>query len=137
MLRTFCLMNHALTQKQVLELQERFGTRTVVYPPKELSERWGQILPAPEADREAIACAVAWLSPAQKGDAFIVQGEAGATFTLVDYALKNGLVVLHAVTRRVSHEVRAGEQVQKQNVFEHVCFREYEYFSKELSIIVG
>ena len=70
-----------------------------------------------------------WLSSAGKGDFLIVQGEFGTTFMIVDYALKKNLIPLHAVTKRVAKEQRNGEIVSRQYVFEHVCFRKYEYYN--------
>lgn len=130
MKRAFCLLNHVLTEKQVAELKERFDAETIVYPQEELSQTWAQIPPIPEFDAETIGSAVRWLSSARKGDILLAQGEFGHTFMLVDWALKHGLVALHAVARRVSLELRVGEQVRKQNVFEHLCFRKYAYFSE-------
>ena len=72
---------------------------------------------------------IEWLSSAKAGDALIAQGEFGATFMIVDYALKRGLAPLYAVTKRVASERREGEIVSKNYIFEHVCFRRYEYFS--------
>ena len=71
---------------------------------------------------------VDWLAAAQAGDVLIVQGEFGATFMIVEYALKKGLVPVHAVTKRVAQESRAGEIVRRQYIFEHVCFRKYTCF---------
>ena len=64
-------------------------------------------------------------------DIFVIQGEFGSTFTLVDFALKKGLVPLYATTRRIAKETRNGETVHREYVFEHVCFKKYDYF-KEL-----
>ena len=64
-------------------------------------------------------------------DIFVIQGEFGSTFTLVDFALKKGLIPLYATTRRIAKETRNGETVHREYVFEHVCFKKYDYF-KEL-----
>lgn len=128
MSRTFCLLNHTLTQKQLDELKQRFGSSEVVYPEESLSSRWAQI-PPEESNADIIASVVSWLKRnAERGDFFIVQGEFGSTFTLVDFALKNALVPLYATTRRVAKEFRSGETVRREYVFEHVCFKEYRYF---------
>ena len=125
----FCLINHQLTENQITELQEKYSVSNIRYPEHTLSELWSQIPTTQELDTTPIYAVVDWLGSAQSGDVFIIQGEAGSTFMLVDYALKNGLIPLHAVSKRVSKEIRVGEQIQKQNVFEHVCFRKYEYYS--------
>lgn len=128
MSRTFCLLNHILTQKQLDELKQKFGSTEVVYPEESLSTQWAQI-PSEESNADIIASVVSWLKRnAERGDFFIVQGEFGSTFTLVDFALKNALVPLYATTRRVAKEFRSGETVRREYVFEHVCFKEYRYF---------
>lgn len=130
MKRAFCLLNHILTEKQVSELKEKFGVKTIVYPSESLSKKWSQIPATPKIDTNVISSTVQWLSVAQPDDILIVQGEFGSTFVLVDYALKNALVPVHAVTKRVSEEKLIENRIIKQHIFEHVCFRKYEYFSE-------
>ena len=128
MVKAFCLLNHDLTQNQILELKNRFNVESIIYPSEELSKSWSQIPAEKELDKTIIGNVINWLTAANKGDLLIVQGEFGATFMIVDYVLKNELVPLHAVTKRVAVEHRDGEVVSKQYVFEHVCFRKYEYY---------
>ena len=129
--KTFCLLNHELTQKQIAELNERFGSQEIVYPKEELSKLWAQILPE-ESNDKIIKEVVFWLEKnASPKDIFVIQGEFGSTFTLVDFALKKGLVPLYATTRMIAKETRNGETVHRVYVFEHVCFKKYDFF-KEL-----
>lgn len=128
MVKAFCLLNHELTQNQILELKNRFNVENIIYPPEELSRKWSQIPAEKELDKTIIGNVTNWLTAANKGDLLIVQGEFGATFMIVDYALKNELIPLHAVTKRVAVEQRNGEVISRQYVFEHVCFRKYEYY---------
>lgn len=131
MSRTFCLLNHALTQKQLAELGEKFNSTDVVYPEKNLAELWSQI-PPEKSNEEVVESVVFWLkNNAAPGDLFIIQGEFGTTFTLADFALKNGLIPLYATTRRIAKESRNGEIVRREYVFEHVCFKRYEYFKMQ------
>ena len=126
--RTFCLLNHVLTQNQLAELSEKFNSSEIVYPEKNLSELWSQI-PPEKSNEEVVESVASWLkSNATPGDLFIIQGEFGSTFTLVDFALKKGLVPLYATTRRVAKESRSGETVRREYVFEHICFKKYQYF---------
>lgn len=125
----FCLLNHELTENQVSELRKEYSVSNIIYPDSNLSGIWSQIPATQKLNKTPIYAVVDWLAAAQAGDVVIIQGEVGSTFMLVDYALKKKLIPIHAVSKRVSKEVRVGEQVQKQNIFEHVCFREYEYYS--------
>ena len=128
MVKAFCLLNHELTQNQILEFKNRFNVESIIYPSEELSKSWSQIPAEKELDKTIIGNVINWLTAANKGNLLIVQGEFGATFMIVDYALKNELVPLHAVTKRVAVEQRNGEVISRQYVFEHVCFRKYEYY---------
>lgn len=124
--KTFCLLNHQLTDNQKRELSEKYAAQEVIYPPAEISQLWSQI--APETERSEISRKIIqWLvaQNAQAADLFIIQGEFGATFMLVDYALKNKMIALYATSRRVSKEVVEGETVRKEFSFEHIMFKEY------------
>lgn len=128
--KTFCLLNHPLTQNQLTELKEEYNSTQVIYPPEKIANLWAQI-PPEGVDCGIINDVILWLKENSAfGDFFIVQGEFGSTFTLVDFALKNGLVPLYATTRRVAKESRKGESVHREYIFEHVCFKKYRYFEK-------
>ena len=124
-MKTYCLLNHTLTENQFAELKDRYHSTQVVYPPKALSDAWSQLAPSLTYDTDVINEVVGWLNTADPGDTVIIQGEAGSTFILVDYILSIGLIPLHAVSRRVSVEEHAGEMVKKSLIFKHVCFRPY------------
>ena len=128
--RTFCLLNHQLTQKQITELETTFCSEKILYPEAELAMMWAQI--SPENNSQLlIDRVIMWLQLAKSGDYFVVQGEFGTTFKLVDYALKNNLIPIYATTKRIAKEVREGEQVHREYIFEHVCFKKYEYFEEK------
>jgi len=127
-MKAFCLLNHPLTEKQENELLNKYNCDKIIYPSKELAATWSQIPAVPENDRSIIKAVTTWLDSAEEKDVLVIQGEFGSTFIMVDYALKNKLIPLHAVTKRVESEQRDGEIVHRQYVFEHVCFRPYEYY---------
>lgn len=131
MKKTFCLLNHTLTKNQLAELKEKFASQEIIYPTEEIKNLWSQI--SPEKDSaEIIEAVVSWLKTvgAKDGDLFIIQGEFGSTFMLVDYALKNHLVPIYATTKRISKEMRNGEKVQREYIFEHVQFKMYKYYKE-------
>ena len=128
MKNAYCLLNHALTERQISELSEYYSVENIVYPSVALSAAWAQIPAERKMCTPIINDVIAWLSGAGKGDLLIIQGEFGHTFLLADYALKVGLVPVHAVTKRIAREAREGEIVKRSYVFEHVCFLEYRYF---------
>lgn len=126
---TFCLLNHKLTPNQIAELEKRFDAAQIVYPPANVSAFWAQIPPASVLRKNELLEIVTWLNEAKEGDTVLIQGEFGVTFALVDYALLKKLIPIYAVTQRVAQEQQNGESVHRQYIFEHVCFRQYSYYS--------
>ena len=128
MSKAFCLLNHVLTQNQIKELKEEFSVLEIVYPTEEISNLWSQIPATKSVDKSIINKITNWLLPAENQDVLIVQGDFALTFIIVDFALKKVLVPICATTKRVAKESRQGETVKREYIFEHVCFRKYEYF---------
>jgi hypothetical protein len=126
--KALCLLNHALTERQKAELSADFACGRIIYPPEELAAAWSGVSTEKELTRAFLKPFADWLSGAAPGDVAVLQGEAGLSFALVDFALRKGLVPVHAVTRRIALESREGEKVLRQYEFEHVCFRQYKYF---------
>lgn len=128
MAKAYCLLNHQLTDNQMIELKEKYNISQIIYPTEKLSKKWVQIPTTENIDMSIIFEIVDWLFDAEKKDVLIIQGEFGSTFMVVDYALKHDLIPLYAVTTRIAQENRDGEIVKRQYIFEHVCFRKYEYY---------
>lgn len=128
MSQAFCLLNHELTQNQIKELKEEFNVSQIIYPSKELSQLWSQIPPSKRTDKSIINKIISMLEFAKKDDVLIVQGDFASTFMIVDFALKNELIPICATTKRIAKESRQGEVVKREYIFEHVCFRKYEYY---------
>ena len=124
-MKTYCLLNHTLTETQIAELKERYHSTQVVYPPEAISAAWSQLPTGLSYDTDAIRSIINWLMTAEPSDTVIIQGEVGSTFILVDYLISCGLIPLHAVSRRVSADEHAGDIVRKTLIFKHVCFRPY------------
>jgi hypothetical protein len=129
MSNVFCLLNHVLTLKQKGELFSLFGKEENIYPTASISELWAGIPVDRELSKEQLEPFTSWLHEAKTGDALVLQGEFSATFALADFALQKGLVPVCAVTKRVSQEIREGEKVRRTYVFEHICFRKYQYYN--------
>jgi len=125
----FCLLNHELTPRQTEELQTSFNAGRIYYPPPHIVSLWSGIPTDRELTKSCFEPVCAWLGEAGAGDIVVLQGEFNATFSMVDFALRKGLVPVCAVTKRVSQEVREGEQVTKRYIFEHICFRRYRYYN--------
>jgi len=124
----FCLLNHELTPKQKEELYSTFNAKNIIYPPASISALWAGIPVGRELTKAHLEPFTAWLQEAKTGDILVLQGEHSATFALTDFALQKGIIPICAVTERTTQEVQEGEKVYKKNIFEHVCFRKYQYY---------
>jgi len=125
----FILINHILTERQLAQLHEIYGSECkIIFPPENVKIYWSQIPPKTTLENEKINQITKWLSQAKEQDVLLVQGDFGATFVIVDYALKNNLIPIQSVTKRIETEEKDGEKVYKHYVFEHECFREYKYW---------
>lgn len=130
MQKVFCLLNHSLTANQINELKTKFGTETIEYPPDSIKELWSNLPTTDKIIPETIDTIRNWLCSknVKKNDVIILQGEAGYSFYLIDYALKKKLIPIHSVTKRIAKETIDGEIVKRFYVFEHICFRKYCYY---------
>jgi hypothetical protein len=124
----YCLLNHKLTLKQEAELQNSFGVEGIVYPPQRIAELWSKIPTVHELSKSHLEPFTIWLQEAKESDTVVLQGEFSASFALIDFALRKGLIPVCAVTERVALEKREGEKVSKEHTFEHICFRRYRYY---------
>lgn len=68
-----------------------------------------------------------WLAQtAQPGDYVLIQGDFGATYLMVRYALENGLIPVYATTRREAHEtLQPDGSVRLTHTFRLQQFRRY------------
>ena len=129
MKKSYLLLNHTLTENQVADLLENWHVDAIEETSEPIKVFWSQIQAGSEIKKSDLKLVVDWLDGAKEGDIIVLQGEFGSTFALVDYALLTKLVPVHSVTRRVASETRDGEKVFRNYVFEHVCFRKYQYFN--------
>ena len=126
----FLIFNHTLTQKQKTDAQVSLGIANFKALPQTLLNAWANVDPKGELNLEAFDKIVFWLSEnSSRNDFVLVQGDFGATFYLVDYCFKKGLIPIYATTLRATTEYIDGrEQVKKISQFEHVSFRKYRKY---------
>lgn len=128
--KLFLIFNHKLTDEQKRSASHTLKVEELIYLPDELQEIWSNI--PPEGDlTEDIKKIVNWLSEnSAKGDYVLIQGDFGATFYLVDYCLKTGLIPVYATSKRTVLEEKDEHGVTKKvSIFKHVEFRRFKYFS--------
>ncbi len=123
----FLIFNHRLTDAQKTDAQKSLGVTRFLALPEELQEYWSAIRPQGELDYTRLKAIGRWIvDRAEPGDYVLVQGDAGASFYLVDFCLQKGLTPVYATTRRQAREtINNRGQVEKVSQFEHVAFRKY------------
>jgi hypothetical protein len=109
-------------------LRVSFGATEIIYPPALISALWSEIPTDRELTKALFEPLAAWLGNAVPGDTLVLQGEFSATFALADFAFQKGLIPVCSVTKRIAREVREGEKVYRNYVFEHIVFRRYCYY---------
>ena len=101
-----------------------------VYLPEHLQQRWSNVPSELESLDEYLCPVLNWLrDTAQPGDYVLIQGDFGAVYTAVTFALEHSLIPVYATTRRNVVETHLpNSKVQVQRIFEHVRFREYQHY---------
>jgi hypothetical protein len=132
----FLLFNHSLTAPQESDARTSLGIGRILLPPPVISRYWMEIPPDVEELTEHLAPVISWLgNEARPGDFALIQGEFGATFLLVNEALRLGLVPIYSTTRRqaVEHHLPDG-QVNISHIFSHVRYRKYTFSANKVVV---
>lgn len=123
----FLIFNHVLTPAQETQAREVWGVTSIIMLPPVLKKIWEQIPADLENISDVILPVQRWLEKeANKNDVVLVQGDFGATWLIVDFALKNDLVPVYSVTvRQAGEESVPGGSVKTTHFFKHRMFRIY------------
>lgn len=129
--RLFVIFNHKLTQVQIEDAFYSLKVSKILEPSQDLRNMWADI--PPDADElsncNEFILLRNWLEiNSRTGDYVLIQGEFGATFLMVQFALEKGLVPVYSTTSRkaVEHHNTDGS-VEIKHSFSHVKFRNYVY----------
>lgn len=125
--RFFLFFNHRFTPEQGVQARKQLGITDIITLPGELQRRWSQIPPELLGLRDYLAPLTDWLAgQAQPGDYVLIQGDFGATYLMVRFALGKGFIPVYATTRREAHEtVQPDGAVRLTHTFRHQQFRHY------------
>ncbi len=123
----FLLFNHSFTKAQLKDAHLFLGISEVREMPEELKRLWSDISPDLEGLYHYLEPVREWLKKeARTGDVALIQGDFGACFHMVHYALDNGITPVYSTTRRKASEVSLPDgTVKLQHEFSHVRFRRY------------
>lgn len=125
--KLFLVFNHTFTHSQQENARSELGVDSILEPPLELRRQWANLPPNVASLQPWLQPMVDWLAAyAQPGDFVLIQGDFGACYLLVRFALKHDLVPIYATTERHAHEERLDDgRVKLEHTFDHVRFRRY------------
>ena len=123
----FLLFNHRVTAAQQSAARKQLGVAALITLPPELQQLWSQIPPEFPALAAYLEPLESWLaSRAQAGDYVLIQGDFGATFLMVRFALNHDLIPVYATTSRQAIEEHLPDGAVKMvHRFQHQMFRKY------------
>jgi hypothetical protein len=123
----FLVFNHRCTPAQEADARASLGVSELVGLPAPLQELWSRIPPDLEELSPYLQPLRNWLGKhATKGDFVLVQGDFGACWLMVGFALERGLIPVYSTTTRQAAEEHLPDgTVRLIHHFEHHMFRRY------------
>jgi hypothetical protein len=123
----YLIFNHQFTEAQKAEARTSLAVQRIISLPAELQETWSNIPPDLPALEDYLSPIRAWVSSqASKGDYILIQGDFGACWLMVQFALRRGLVAVYSTTEReAEEEIQTDGTVKLIHHFKHRMFRRY------------
>ncbi len=127
MTKLFLIFNHEFTDDQVADARVTLGVGPILKLPDELQDLWANIPPDLPAIRPYLQPLMDWLSSvANPKDYTLVQGDFGACYIMVNWALRHGSIPIYSTTERIAQESVADDgSVVNTHKFKHAIFRKY------------
>lgn len=123
----FLIFNHLCTTAQDEDARVSLGVKDLVGLPSSLKDLWSRIPPDLEQLRPYLEPLMGWLgSQARRGDYVLIQGDFGACYLMVRFALERGLIPVYSTTRReATEEGQPDGTIMLIHHFDHQIFRRY------------
>ncbi|WP_422448325.1 CRISPR-associated protein Csx20 [Thermoanaerobacterium sp. DL9XJH110] len=120
------IFSHDMTDEQKREARKNLGVEEFISLPPDLQEKWSNIPAGIESLEDYIRDILHWTSEyAAAGDYALVEGDFGATYILVGYCKKKGIIPVYSTTERKVVEEHVDGEVRTCRSFRHVRFRVY------------
>ena len=125
----FLIFNHSMTQDQIQDAKQSLGVNNIIEMPEELKKVWSQIPPAPASINNILDPIKEWLASSAKPlDYVLIQGDFGASYLLIQFALSHDLIPLYSTTARQAVEsMQPDGRMKVEHLFKHQIFRKYGY----------
>jgi len=127
MKKMFLIFNHSLTKHQQKDGIYSLKISEFINLPNNLQKLWQNI---PTSIKKIDSCLQPlqnWLlSNAQQEDYVLIQGDFGACYLMVNFALKNGYIPVYSTTEREAVEIHNDDgSIQLHHNVKHCMYREY------------
>jgi hypothetical protein len=121
------LFNHRLTGLQEEDARRSLGVEEIIHLPKSLRPVWNSVPPETEKIYDFLEPIRSWVLEASRtGDCLLIQGDFGASYLMVNFAIERGLVPIYSTTGRVAVEEHGSDgSVRLVHNFRHVRYRKY------------
>lgn len=123
----FLLFSHTITPDQEDDAKANWGVSSFVGLPNHFQEQFSNIPAELENLDDYLQPVKEWLlNHVKPTDLVLIQGDFGATYSLVDFCKKNGMIAIYATTERQSIDtIQPDNSILTQRVFKHKIFRKY------------
>jgi hypothetical protein len=123
----FLIFNHRFTEAQESDARTSLGVTEIVNLPKNLKDIWNNIPPGMAEISDHLSPVSDWLNAASKhGDYVLVQGDFGACYLMILFAIEHRLIPIYSTTeRRAVEEHQPDGSVKLTHEFRHRIFRRY------------
>lgn len=124
----FLIFNHTFTPAQEADAHASLGAEIIVTMPEDVRQIWGNVPPDLPEIRAWLEPVRQWLAEhARPGDYVLIQGDFGATYLMVGFALEEGFAPVYSTTSREAVEEHQPDgSVRMTHRFRHVRFRGYD-----------
>ena len=121
------IFNHRITSLQEQDARQSLGVDRITDLPPDLINLWRQIPPDLHGIDGYLEPIKAWLKGnSDKGDYVLIQGDFGACFMMVNFALEQGLIPVYSTTEREAVEEHGDNgTIKLTHQFKHHIFRRY------------
>jgi len=123
----FLIFNHRITSLQEQDASQSLSVDRITDLPSDLKSIWEQIPPDLPGIDSYLEPVKAWLkNHSDKGDYVLIQGDFGACFIMVNFALEQGLIPVYSTTEREAVEEHGDDgSIKLTHHFKHHIFRRY------------
>ncbi len=125
--KMFLVFSHRLTQEQEKEARQTLGITKFLTLPDKLQGIWSQIPVDQKQISDVLNPIRRWLeNESNKHDLALIQGDFGATWLMVNFAITLNLIPVYSVTiRDAREEIQSDGAVKNIHLFKHRMFRLY------------